>query len=61
MSIRVLSSNLDHPVRGDIPLIQNQAHTLMLLDHLLGVLKVAELEVFEMVLGVDDREDMTLE
>ncbi len=61
MSIRVISSDLDNPVRGDIPLLQNQAHLLMLFDHLLGILKVAELEVFEMVLGVDDREDVTLE
>ena len=55
ISIRVLSSNLNHPVRGYVCFAQNYSPTLILLDHLLGVLDVAILKVFEMVFSVDDR------
>ena len=61
MSIEVHSTDLDHPVGGDIFFLQHYSHFTVLFDHILGVLKAAELEVFEMVLGADDTKDVALQ
>ena len=60
MSIGVLPSNLDHPIGGDVSFFHTYSHVLMLFDHLFCGMEIAELEVFEMVLGVDERQDVTL-
>ena len=53
-------SNLDRPIGGDVSFHQTYSPIVMLFDHLFCVLKIAELEVFEMILGVDDRKEVTL-
>lgn len=61
MSIGVLSSNLNHPIRGYVSFAKRNSFNTMLFDHLLGVLEVAKLQVFEMVFGVDNGRDVAFE